>query len=363
MHAGMPLVQCYHLLCGAPFLNIAAEDATGLEKVANVCFIPTQYLMAGSAAVCHVTKESVQSQSYYSIEQRFDYRDEYIWHKTALSYIALPASIALGSFFKGLSYFSEDARRRHAKILDAKKTDHVMDNASYYDSIGIKTTDLSSAEKISPTRHKRREGEENVMQIEKAAFKDIISILSKNKIMFWADCGTCLGTYRYGGIIPWDWDIDIAILQPDFFNVKNVLTSGLNADLYAVQDWSSRDKPATYLKVLVKATGSLIDIYNFAINEKDQTVHSILSNGDCVLMIESWKIRERRFTIPTSFDTIFPLKKADFDGLEVFVPAKTKEYLQQRYGENIEPAKICNEVTGQYEKDLTHPYWQKAYVH
>ena len=66
--------------------------------------------------------------------------------------------------------------------------------------------------------------------------------------------------------------------------------------------------------------------------------------------------------MPTNFEVVFPLKKASFDGVEAFVPNRTKEYLQQRYGENIDPAKIYNEQTGSYEKDLNHPYWQQPYT-
>ena len=67
--------------------------------------------------------------------------------------------------------------------------------------------------------------------------------------------------------------------------------------------------------------------------------------------------------MPVSYETVFPLKKALFDGLEVFVPANPEKYLQRYYGENLAPAKIYSPVTGRYEKDLTHPYWQKSYVH
>lgn len=362
MHFGMPLVQCYHLLSASPFINVAADDAEGLEKAACVIFIPVQYLLSGNKAVNVIDDKDGQIIARYTLERRFDYRDKQMWQKTALSYAALPASVAIGSVLKGLSYFSSDTRRRHEKILQAKISDRVVLQTDYYKSVGIQSVDLATAESIHPAYHKRRPGEENVLQIEKEAFKQVVQTLTNHKIMFWVDCGTCLGTYRYGGIIPWDWDIDLAILQPDFDNVKNVLTANLDSEKYIVQDWSSRDKPKTYLKVYVKATGTLIDIYHFAIDAKNQSIYSILSNGDCIFLTESWKIRERRFTIPTSFDIVFPLKKATFDGIEVFVPAKTKEYLQQRYGENIEPVKIYDEKTGRYEKDLSHPYWQRAYV-
>ena len=64
----------------------------------------------------------------------------------------------------------------------------------------------------------------------------------------------------------------------------------------------------------------------------------------------------------TPFALVFPLKKAYFDGIGVFVPGKTKEYLQQRYGDNIDPVKTYNAQTGQYEKDLSHPYWKDSYA-
>jgi hypothetical protein len=254
-------------------------------------------------------------------------------------------------------------RERHEKITNSSRLAAVKSNDAYYTQVGISLTDLTKVEVIDPPMHKRRPGEENLMPLDKKALSHVVKILKDHNILFWVDCGTCLGTYRYGGVIPWDWDIDIAILQKDFDNVRGVLTKYLDPSLYTVQDWSSRDKPKTYLKVYVRQTGLLIDIYNFAIDEKEQTIHSILSNGDCAFLPESWKIRERRFTLATSFDIVFPLKKASFDGIEVFVPRQTEKYLQQRYGDNIGPAKVYNEISGEYERDLSHPYWQRPYAH
>jgi hypothetical protein len=75
-------------------------------------------------------------------------------------------------------------------------------------------------------------------------------------------------------------------------------------------------------------------------------------------MSEHFRNHERTYTVATPFDTVFPLKKANFDGIEVAVPGKVKEYLQGRYGQDISPVKVYDPVTGQYEKVSSHPYWQ-----
>ncbi len=355
MHFGMPLVQCYHLLCASIFLNVAAEDAKGLEKVANYALTPVQYALVGSKAV------RVEGENTYVIEQHFTYTDAYMWHKTVLSYAVLPVSVVVGGTLKALSYLSSDVRQRHHALVESLSSTEVRPMMNYYESVGIAIQDFAAAEFIDSPSHKRRPGEENILKEEKEALKEILAIFNANKILCWMDCGSCLGAYRYGGIIPWDWDVDLAILQPDFDNAKKALQA-LDKEKYSVQDWSSRDKPKAYLKVYVKATGVLIDIYHFAIDKEKGSIHSVLANEGSVFLPESWKIRERRYTIDTPFDIVFPLKKANFDGIEVWVPRQTKKYLQQRYGENIEPVKIYNEVAGIYEKDLSHPYWQNAYA-
>ena len=80
-------------------------------------------------------------------------------------------------------------------------------------------------------------------------------------------------------------------------------------------------------------------------------------------MVKSWKIREGRFARSVPYDVVFPLKKSTFEGIEVYVPNDTVAYLQGVYGEDLRPAKVYDPNTGRYEKDLTHPYWQRAHVH
>ncbi len=350
IYMGLPAVAGYHLICGNIFLNTAAEDAEGFEKAGNIVLAPVQFILAGKVAIL--------DQGQYKIEQQYDYHHQLPLKSTAAIF-SLPLSLPIGSLLKGIGYFSETTRLRHDAIKAALESKEVHPNVNYYQSLGLS---IESGETLEPPQHKRRPGEENALKLEKDLLRDIAHLFKENQIPFWVDCGTCLGAYRYGGAIPWDLDIDIAILLPDFDNVMHAL-NGLDKTKYQVQDWSNRCRPKTYIRVYMYENRNFIDIYHFAINPEEKTLKYILSNEISSFMVDSWIERESRFTVPSSYDTIFPLRKADFDGIEVYVPNKTKEYLQERYGENISPVKLYNELSGEYEKDLSHPYWQLPHVY
>jgi hypothetical protein len=354
IYIGLPLVHAYHLICGSVFFNVVSEDAQGVEKLANTVLAPAHYLLRGDSV-----KQMARG---YKITPRFSYEEHFLF-KTATSLVMAPLSFGVGAAVKTASYFVPEVRQKYLAVLSQEKSSQwVVSNLDYYRAIGLRIQNLETAPFIEPPSHERRPGDEQHMQQEKEAFKAIIKILNAHKIPFWVDCGTCLGTYRYGGIIPWDWDLDIAVLEPDFENIRHALNE-LDENKYTVQDWSGRDCPGTYLKVYIKGTKTLIDLYHFSINKEKKILNCIFSNEHSPFFPESWKIRERRYSVDTPFDVVFPLKRANFDGIEVPIPGKTKEYLQLRYGENISPAKIYDPTTGRYEKDLTHPYWNIAHVH
>lgn len=346
IYFGMPVVAAYHALTGNIFLNTTAQDAQGLEYVGNVVLTPVQYLLNGKVAI--------REEDSYTLEQKFDYHD-YLPLKSTLSVLSLPVSLPLGSLLKAAAYLTEETRRHHTQIAEAQSSRIVKSNLDYYRSIGLPVSEEMGP--IDPPQHKRRPGDENNLASEKALLKEIARLLKENGIPFWLDCGSCLGAYRHGGSIPWDWDIDIAVLQNDHDNILHALNS-LDPSKYQVQDWSNRLRPKTYIRVYNRETRVHLDLYHFAIDPETKTLASILSNEVSSFMIESWKIRERRFTIPTAYDIIFPLRPVNFDGVDVYVPNQTKKYLQQRYGENISPVRVYNETTGLYEKDESHPYWQ-----
>lgn len=350
MYYGMPVVTAYHLICSNAFLNVSAEDATGLEKVANTVLAPTQYLLAGKVAIL--------KNGTYRFEQRFNY-DDYLPEKTAISILSLPLSLPIGIILKGLAFFSQDTRIHHVRILAAQESRKVESNIAYYNSLGIPIEGNSKS--IDLPEYKRRPGDEKCLKNEKALLANIVQIFKENQIPFWVDCGTCIGAYRYGGAIPWDEDIDVAVLLPEFDNVMRALNA-LDKSKYLVEDWSHRCRPKSYIRVYIRENRNYVDIYHFDIDPEKRQISYILAGEFSSFMLESWKIRERKFKVPTAYETVFPLKKANFDGIEVFVPNQTKKYIQERYGQDIRPVKVYSEITCEYEKDLNHSYWAIPFV-
>lgn len=55
------------------------------------------------------------------------------------------------------------------------------------------------------------------------ALKDVIDWLRVIGVQYVATCGTLLGALRHGGLIPWDYDIDLSLEMKDLNRVYNSL--------------------------------------------------------------------------------------------------------------------------------------------
>ena len=344
---GMPLVTSYHTMRENIFFNTRMHEASTLESIGNFLLSPAQYLFAGKNVCMHLGNSCD-----FAASQCFDY-DRLYWAKTLLSLIALPIASPLGASIKGIAYLFPDVRKRHKDIEKTLRSPFIQSHLENYLQKGIRS--IHCDEFIPCQGHKRPSHLTKRQKIERETLKEIIHLLDENNIIYWIDCGTCLGAYRYGGMIPWDIDIDIAIFQADHDNVKRLLST-LDPEKYQIQDWSSYSKPQTFLKLYVKETKNLIDIYHYKFDDNGQTISYFYSYEDSPFP-ESWKRIERKCTKPLQFDQVFPLKKAKFDGLIVWAPHRIEEFLQTKYGENLDPCMLWDETSHAYVKVQNHSYW------
>ncbi len=337
---GMPTVTAYYRIRENIFLNTRCHKQNPPEALGNLLLFPTRYLFAGKK---FRHDEVYQCHSYRSFH----------WLKTPLAIAALPASLVAGSILKAIGYLGPRARRQHRTLRETLRSPRVDSYLEFYNECGIDEFHCDEYAKCQNFARPVNVTKKHKQEIE--ALRAITELLDKNDLIYWIDSGTCLGAYRYGGIIPWDYDIDISILMKDHDNVKRVLTQ-LDPAKYEVQDWSAYSHPDTFLKVYIKETKTQIDLYHYNIDVENRTVANFFTYCD-TLLPQSWIDAEMVHTKPLPYQMVFPLKKGHFDGLEVWAPHDIEAFLKEKYGENLDPVMIWNETTKKYERVGNHPYW------
>ena len=68
---------------------------------------------------------------------------------------------------------------------------------------------------------------ERLQAVEREILKVIDDLCQRHGITYFADGGTCLGAVRHKGFIPWDDDIDVAMLHEDFLRFCEVARTEL----------------------------------------------------------------------------------------------------------------------------------------
>lgn len=349
MPIGLPVVSLFHSARESLFFNTHFSHSHPLEATGDFFLLPARYLFGGK----RVQIQTEEGQKSYKVDQHFTYRKKH-WLKTITSIATLPLSYTVGVVCKGLSYLSPSVRRKHRELKKQLTTPSDAIVSRVHEKYDL--PDLYSEEVVPCLNYDRPIGLTRKQKIEINALQEISDLLDQYEIPYWIDCGTYLGAYRYGGIIPWDWDIDLAIFVDDHDNVKRLLAS-LDSDKYQIQDWSSYSKPKTFLKLYVKETKNFIDIYHYQVNEKKQEVGYLFTYIDSPFP-DSWKASEMKCIKPLTYAQMFPLRQAEFDGLIVWAPRDTVAFLESKYGPNLEPTMVWNKETNSYEKVLDHPYYQ-----
>ena len=155
-------------------------------------------------------------------------------------------------------------------------------------------------------------------------FKEFIRLCEIANIDYWVDSGTLLGAVRHGKMIPWDHDLDVAILLPDLDKLTKAAKENLSEGFFYRP--SKEVGRLQYDKIY-------IDIYAYHDN-----IDRIKLCAYATISINSNR------SIPK--EIVFPLKKLSFENIDVNVPAEYDKYLRLQYG-NYEkfpskPHPLCN---------------------
>ncbi len=89
--------------------------------------------------------------------------------------------------------------------------------------------------------------------------KYLDDLCKSNNISYWLSSGTLLGAVRHGGFIPWDDDLDVEMLRPDYDRLIKILKSQQSSK-YIIQ---TNDTETKYVLAFAK----LRDLHSLAVEK------------------------------------------------------------------------------------------------
>ncbi|HZK03807.1 MAG TPA: LicD family protein [Bacteroidaceae bacterium] len=221
--------------------------------------------------------------------------------------------------------------------------------------------------------------------------REVDRVCRKNAIPYWLDFGTLLGAIRHKGFIPWDDDVDVAILSKDYKKLIKCLNRDLDKKYFVESRSTDRRHSQGFFKVVDKNTdvryiqgesnrkyqGINVDIFpmergnNRVKNMVDFCLgriyrrlgHNVGGKVDYFLACLLWlpckiiialvrfyfSLRKGDMLVYSfgveiyctkwlnhSLGDIFPLKEIEFEGHSFFAPNNTDSYLTRAYNDYME---------------------------
>ena len=223
------------------------------------------------------------------------------------------------------------------------------------------------------------EGDLRLIQKANSKFLEIFhKICQENELQYWIDFGTLLGAVRHKGFIPWDDDIDTAMLRDDYIRLKDAFEKySRNKDIYVDYYRSARNSCNCYLRVMHrKCRDIFVDIFPWDDYGKSLSVVEQIKESSKIIKLrrllekECTKSKSNEFVISTvakamqekvlinnkileeksdfvwgmdfshpwknwftKYDVLLPLQKIEFEGKEYPCLNNPHDFLERVYGD------------------------------
>jgi GR25 family glycosyltransferase involved in LPS biosynthesis len=152
---------------------------------------------------------------------------------------------------------------------------------------------------------------------------DVHQILVNNGIKYWIDGGTLLGAVRHNGIIPWDDDLDIGLLNKDYRKLKKIEKDFNKCGYRLVKHWLG-------YKICYKNRKNIPDFdYSFPFMD----IVSYKKEGEKIVP----SLKNVRESWPKGYfenKDMFPLVEYEFGNIDILGPRLAKPYLERMYGKD-----------------------------
>ncbi len=148
-------------------------------------------------------------------------------------------------------------------------------------------------------------------------------ICRKHNLKYWCVGGTLIGILRHRGWVPWDGDLDVAMLDVDYKKLQKIIQKELPKGMWF------QDK--TTDKYYNGNIGKIRDIYSNYTDYKNDDCHNGLQLDIFVFHQKGNKLYDLlgsgfHFGTTIEADIIFPLKEMNFENVKVYVPNNYKKY-------------------------------------
>ncbi|MBL0709298.1 MAG: LicD family protein [Sulfurimonas sp.] len=164
---------------------------------------------------------------------------------------------------------------------------------------------------------------------------DIAELFNKENISYHIDHGTLLGIIRDKSLMPWDIDVDFAVLAEDkniIINTLEIFLKTYSSQYCTANNWKcSIHNCKMTLNKQEEELPMVIKVFN---QSDDKTSNSFFVDIELKYQHNNhlyWMVGSRKLSSPQ--DICFPSSSFIFKDKKLKVPKKTKQYLTLLYGD------------------------------